>query len=413
MEHDKKERKLLTPEQAKVFLRENAITDAKGLQTALEGLYGAALQQILEAELEHELGYSKYNWKDKNTGNSRNGHSKKTVRTNFGEIELAMPRDTDAEFEPRIVKKHERSVSGRVEETVLSLYAHGMSVRDIGGQIEKIYGVDISADLVSGITDRVLPLAREWQNRQLDEVYPIIYLDGMVFKVCQDGQIVKKTVYIVYGISIEGKKDVLGIWIGEAESSKFWMKVLVDMKNRGVKDIFIACVDGLNGFGEAIAATFPKTEVQRCIVHQVRTSTKFVSYKELKGFCTDMKQIYQAPNETAGLEALDAFEAKWGKKYSYAVKSWRDNWSELSTFFRYPEEIRRLIYTTNPIESLNRRIRKATKTKSSFPTDDSVLKIIYLVVMECSEKWTLPVQNWGVVLGQLRVYFEGRVDAYL
>lgn len=413
MEQDKKERRILTPGQAKAFLRENDISDAKSLQTALEGLYGAALQQILEAELEHELGYSKYNWKDKNTDNSGNGHSKKTVRTNFGKIELAMPRDTDAEFEPRIVKKHERSVSGRVEETILSLYAHGMSVRDIGGQIEKIYGFDVSADLVSGITDRVLPLAREWQNRQLDELYPIIYLDGMVFKVCQDGQIVKKTVYIIYGISTEGKKDVLGIWIGEAESSKFWMKVLVDLKNRGVRDIFIACVDGLNGFGEAIAATFPKTEVQRCIVHQVRTSTKFVSYKDLKEFCADMKLIYRAPNEMAGLAALDAFEAKWGKKYAYAVKSWRDNWGELSTFFRYPEEIRRLIYTTNPIESLNRRIRKVTKTKSSFPTDDSVLKIIYLVVMECSEKWTLPIQNWGVVLGQLRVYFEGRVDAYL
>ena len=413
METDKKDKRILTPEQAKAFLKENDISDAKGLQNAMERLYGAAIQQILEAELEHELGYSKYNWKDKNTDNSRNGHSKKTVRTDYGEIELAIPRDTKGEFEPQIVKTHERSVSGKVEEAMLSLYAKGMSDRDIGAQIQKLYGFDISAELVSGITDRVMPLVKEWQNRPLDEVYPIVYLDGIYFKVRQDGQVVKKAIYIVYGITIEGKKDVLGIWIGEAESSKFWMKVLVDLKNRGVKDIFIACVDGLNGFGEAIAAVFPKTEVQRCIVHQVRASVKYVSYKDLKEFCADMKLIYKAPNEEAGLAALDAFEAKWGKKYAYAIKSWRDNWGELSTFFRYPEEIRRLIYTTNPIESLNRQIRKVTKTKGSFPTDDSVLKIIYLVVMECSEKWTMPIQNWGVILGQFRVYFEGRVDAYL
>lgn len=308
MENETDRKRILTREQARAFLKENNVTDGMSLENAVVGLFKEALQEALEAE--HELGYSKYNWKDKKTDNSRNGHSKKTVRSNFGEVELSVPRDAKGEFAPQIVKKNERHVSSRIEETMLSLYANGLSVRGVSEQIKKIYGVDVSAELVSGITDRVLPIAKEWQNRQLDEVYPILYLDGIVFKIKQEGQIVKKTVYLVYGITIEGRKDVLGIWIGEAESSKFWMKVLVDLKNRGVKDIFIASVDGLNGFSEAIEATFPKTEVQRCIVHQVRNSTKYVSYKDLKEFCADMKQIYEAPNEAGGLSALDAFEAK-------------------------------------------------------------------------------------------------------
>ena len=293
------------------------------------------------------------------------------------------------------------------------MYAKGMSTRDIAVPMKKIYGLELSAELISRITDKVLPIAREWQNRQLEEMYPVIFLDGAVFPVCQDGQVMKKTAYLVYGLTVDGKKDVLGIWIGEAESSKFWMKVLVDLKNRGVKDILIAVVDGLNGFIEAIKASFPKTEVQRCIVHQIRNSVKFVSYRDIREFCADMKLIYTAANEEAGLAALDAFEAKWGGKYSYAIKSWRSNWENLSTFFRYPAEIRRLIYTTNPIESLNRRIRKITKTKSSFPTDDSLMKLLYMIVIDASEKWTLPIRDWGLVVNQLRIYFSERMDAHL
>jgi len=413
MENGTDKHRLLTREQAREFLKQNNITDGQSLENAVIGIFKEALQTALEAELDHELGYSKYNWKDKRTDNSRNGHTKKTVRSNFGEVELAVPRDKNGEFEPQIVKKHDRHISSRIEETIISLYAKGLSARDTSEEIKKIFGVDVSAELVSGITDRVLPLAKEWQNRLLEELYPIVYLDGIVFKVSQDGQVVKKTVYLVCGISIDGKKDVLGIWIGEAESSKFWMKVLTDLKNRGVRDILISCVDGLKGFEEAIEAVFPKTEVQRCIVHQIRTSTRFVSYKDLKEFCADLRLIYEAPNEEAALISLDAFDAKWGKKYAYAVKSWRENWKEISTFFRFPEEIRRLIYTTNPIESLNRRIRKVTKTKGSFPTDDAVLKIIYLVIMDCSEKWTLALRNWPQIIGQLRLYFEGRIDEYI
>jgi len=405
--------KLFTREQARAFLRDNNLKDAPSIESALIAGFKELLQEALEAEMDNELGYSKYNWKNKDTGNSRNGHTKKTVRSNFGEVELNMPRDTDGEFEPVIVKKHERQVNSKIEESLISFYAKGMSERDISFSLEKIYGVELSAETISHITDKVLPIAKEWRNRSLNAMYPIVYLDGIMFNVRQDGQVVKKTVYLIYGIDIDGRKDVLGMWLGEAESSKFWMSVLVDLKNRGVKDILIAVVDGLNGFAEAIKAVFPKTEIQRCIVHQIRNSTKFVSYKDIKEFCANMKNIYTAANEKAGLKALDAFEERWNKKYPYAIKSWRAHWAELSTFFKYPPEIRKIIYTTNPIESLNRRIRKVTKTKSSFPTDDSLIKLLYLVVMDASGKWTMPARDWGAVINQLRIYFGDRMDAHL
>lgn len=400
-------------EEAKAFLKRNNIKDAKGIEDALIKQYAPLIQAALEAEMDEALGYSKYDWRDKEGSNSRNGHSKKTLQTSMGKVDLNIPRDKDGEFEPVIVKKHERTIPIRFEDVIFSLYARGMSMRDINAQMHQIYGIDLSAETISRITDKVLPVAREWQDRPLDAVYPIIYLDGIVFNVNQDGQVVKKTGYIVYGLNVQGLKEILGIWIGEAESSKFWMSVLVNLKNRGVKDILIAAVDGLKGFIEAIGATFPKTEVQKCIVHQIRTSTKFVSYKDLKQFCEDMKPIYHAPNEKAGLKALEAFEQKWGKKYQYAVKSWKDNWAALSTFYKYPEEIRRMIYTTNPIEGINRRLRKITKTKGSFPSDDALFKLLYLVVMEMTKKWSLPIQNWGIVVQQLGIYFGGRIEPYL
>ena len=332
--------KLFTREQARQFLKENDLKDADSIGDALVAQFKDLLQEALEAEMDHELGYSKYDWKNKENSNSRNGHTKKTIKSRFGEMELSTPRDTNGEFEPVVVKKHERVLSTSVEDMIISMYAKGMSTRDINAHMRKIYGVDISADMVSSITDKILPVAREWQNRPLNQFYAILYLDGVVFNVNQEGQIVKKTAYVITGITIEGAREVLGIWLGEAESAKFWMSALVSIKNRGVKDILIASIDGLNGFEQAIGSVFPQTEIQRCIVHQIRNSCKFVGWKDRKRFCADMKLIYTAPNEGAGLEALDKFESIWGSKYAYAIKGWRSNWKSLSTFFKYPGEIR-------------------------------------------------------------------------
>jgi len=385
--------KLFTREQARQWLRDNNLKDGKSIQNAFIAEIKDILQEALEEEITQGIGYSKYDWKNKPNANSRNGHTKKTVKSKFGEIELKIPRDVNGDFEPVIVKKHERTITTELEDLIIALYAKGISNRDIEAHMQQVYGLEVSAETVTRITDKILPIAREWQTRQLNEIYPIIYLDGILFSVNQDGHVIKKTVYLVYAITLEGKKDVLGIWIGEAESAKFWMTVLADLKNRGVKDILIASVDGLKGFETAIESIFPQTEVQQCIVHQIRNSTKFVNYKDRKAFCDDMKEIYTAPNEEGGMDALDRFEDKWGGKYSYAVKSWRANWTRLSTFFKYPPEIRRLMYTTNPIENLNRGIRKITKNKGSFPTDDSLFKILYLIIMDISQKWTLALPN--------------------
>jgi len=405
--------KLFTKEQIRVWLKENDLKTGASIEKAFINEIKDVLQEALEEEMTGELGYSRYDWKNKNTDNSRNGHSKKTVKSQFGEVDLDIPRDTGGEFEPVIVKKHEKSFSNSLEDMIISLFAMGTSNRDIESQMKKLYGVDVSPEMVSRITDKILPRAKEWQNRELSSLYPIIFLDGIMFNVRQDGLVVKKTAYVVFAINISGRKEVLGIWIGEAESSKFWMTVLSDLKNRGVSDVLIASVDGLNGFEEAIRASYPKTEIQRCIVHQIRNSTRYVNYKDRKQFCCDMKEIYTAPNEEAGLLALDRFEEAWKDKYLYAIKSWRTNWQCLSTFFKYPPEIRRLVYTTNPIENFNRSIRKVTKTKSSFPTDDSLFKILYLIVMDTSEKWTLPIPNWGIILNQLTVYFKDRIESYI
>jgi transposase-like protein len=405
--------KLFTREQARQWLRDNNLKDGKSIQNAFIAEIKDILQEALEEEITQGIGYSKYDWKNKPNANSRNGHTKKTVKSKFGEIELKIPRDVNGDFEPVIVKKHERTITTELEDLIIALYAKGISNRDIEAHMQQVYGLEVSAETVTRITDKILPIAREWQTRQLNEIYPIIYLDGILFSVNQDGHVIKKTVYLVYAITLEGKKDVLGIWIGEAESAKFWMTVLADLKNRGVKDILIASVDGLKGFETAIESIFPQTEVQQCIVHQIRNSTKFVNYKDRKAFCDDMKEIYTAPNEEGGMDALDRFEDKWGGKYSYEVKSWRANWTRLSTFFKYPPEIRRLMYTTNPIENLNRGIRKITKNKGSFPTDDSLFKILYLIIMDISQKWTLALPNWGMILNQLHVYFGERLERYL
>ncbi|SQC85602.1 transposase, mutator type [Clostridium perfringens] len=293
------------------------------------------------------------------------------------------------------------------------MYAKGMSTRDIANQVNEMYGMDVSPTLISNITDKIIPSIKEWQCRPLESIYPIIFMDAIHFKVKKDNSIVNKAAYAAIGVNIEGKKDVLGIWIGAAESSKYWLLVLNELKNRGVKDILIACIDGLNGFKEAIKAVYPNTEVQRCIIHQIRNSSRYLSYKDIKEFNADLKLVYTAVNEDAALQALSSLEEKWGDKYLLAIKSWRNNWEELSTFFKYPPEIRRIIYTTNAMEGYNRQLRKVTKTKIAFPTDEALLKILYLATIDITKKWVQSIRGWSQILAQLSIYFDERLDDHL
>jgi putative transposase len=404
--------KLVTKEQLKQYIKENGVTSMKDVQTMLKDVFAETLQEMLEAELDDQLGYAKHDVKHKKTTNSRNGSSKKTVTSEMGEIELDIPRDRHSEFEPQIVKKHQTHVAG-IEDQVIAMYAKGVTTRDIQDHLQQLYGVDVSPTLISNITNKIMPLVKEWQNRPLHTLYTVVFLDAVHFKVKQDGHIVNKAAYVVVGIDIEGYKDVLGIWIGENESAKFWLSVLNDLKHRGVQDILITCTDNLKGFSEAIKACFPKTDIQKCIVHQIRNSIKYVSYKDVKKVTSALKPIYTAVNEEAALQAFYEFEAEWGSKYPLVVQSWQNNWDELATFFRYPAELRKLIYTTNIIESFHRQLRKVTKGKSIFPNDDSLLKMLYLATQDVTRKWTGRVQNWGQVLAQLLIFFEDRVRPYV
>ena len=383
-------------------------SDASDVQEMLKDLLGDTLQGMLEGEMDQKLGYSKYDYQNKDTDDSRNGYSKKKVISSVGEIELDIPRDRKGEFEPQIVKKNQTDISN-IEDQVLSMYAKGMTTRDISTHLKSVYGVDASAEMISHMTDRILPIAKEWQNRPLEKKYAIVFMDAVHFHVRQDSQTIKKAVYVAIGIRLNGRKEVLGMWVGGNESAKYWLGVLNEIKNRGVEDIMIVSVDGLTGFGDAIGAVFPKAEIQRCIVHQVRYSTKFVNYKDLKPFVKDLKEIYQASTEDLALENLDHFEEKWGKKYPSSVASWRNNWSQLSTFFKYPVEIRKIIYTTNSIENFNRQLRKVTKAKTIFPTDDSLFKVLYLAMCDITEKWTGAGWNWGQTLDQLCIHFGDRI----
>ena len=397
-----------TDDQIKQLIKQKNLKTAGDVQEMLKEMFGKTLEHMLEAELENQLGYSKYNYKEKNTENSRNGYSKKKVRSDYGEMDLQIPRDRNSEFEPVVVEKHQNDISG-IEDQIISMYAKGMTVRDIQDHLRNIYGMEASPQLISNVTDKLLPVIREWQNRPLQEIYPIVFLDAIHYKVRVEGHVVSKAAYVAIGIGIEGLKEVLGIWIGENESAKFWLNVLNELKNRGVKDILILSVDNLSGISEAIRASFPETQIQKCIVHQIRNSCKFVSYKDLRQFTSDLKPIYRSISEEDGLAALEVFADKWESKYPLAVRSWRNNWSEISTFFRYPEAIRKLIYTTNMIESFHRQLRKVTKSKSIFPTDDSLLKMLYLATMDVSRKWNSKVSNWGMILSQFTIYFEDRL----
>lgn len=394
------------------MIEEYGIKDMNDVHEFVKMLTAETIQAALDAELEGELGYSKYDYKNKQTENSRNGYTKKTVQGNTGEMEIKIPRDREGEYEPQLVKKHQTDVSS-IEDKVIFLYSQGVSTRDIQKTMQEMYGIDVDDSRVSKITDKILPVIKEWQERPLQSVYAMMILDAVHYSVRDNGIVTKKAAYVAIGTDLDGKKDVLGIWLGASESSKYWLSVLNGLKNRGVQDILIASVDGLSGFVEAINAAYPQTEVQRCIIHQIRSSTRYVSYKDVKQFTADLKPIYKAPTEEVALAALDEFEAKWGSKYALGVKSWRANWNELSTMFKYPPEIRKLIYTTNAIENFNRQLRKVTKTKSAFVSDDALMKILYLATMSIVDKWTMPIKDWGLILDNLMIFFGDRVNITL
>ena len=396
----------------KELIAEYGIKDMNDVHDFVKMLTAETIQAALDAELDSELGYSKYDYKNKQTSNSRNGYSPKTVQGSMGEVEIQVPRDREGEFEPQLVKKHQTDISS-IEDKVIFLYSQGVSTRDIQKTMQEMYGIDVDDSRVSKITDKILPLIKEWQERPLQSVYAMVILDAIHYNVRDNGIVGKKAAYVAIGTDLEGKKDVLGIWLGANESAKYWLSVLNGLKNRGVSDILIASVDGLSGFVEAIQAAFPKTEVQRCIIHQIRASSRYVSYKDIKQFTADLKPVYKAPTEEIALAALDEFEAKWGSKYPLGVKSWRVNWTELSTMFKYPPEIRKLIYTTNAIENFNRQLRKVTKTKSAFVSDDALIKILYLTTMHIVDKWTMPIRDWGIILDNLMIYFGDMVNIAL
>ena len=367
------------------------------------------IEDSLDAEMDEHLGYVRYDTKEKETDDSRNGHSSKTLRTSFGDMPIQVPRDRKGEFDPVILKKNQTSISQDVEEKIISMYAKGMTTTDIGEHIQDIYGIDVSESTVSRITDKVLPAAKEWQQRPLESVYAVMFMDAIHYHVRSEGQIVKKAVYIAIGIDLDGRKDVLGMWVGENESAKYWATVLNSLRNRGVEDVFIACTDNLTGFSNAIEAVYPKADIQNCIIHQLRNSSKYVSYKDLKALMADLKEVYAAVDEPSAEEALNRFAEKWDKKYPKISASWRENWANLSTYFKFPEELRRLIYTTNAIEGFNRQLRKVTKSKAVFPTDDSLFKMLYLAMLDITKKWTGRRQDWSVIHAQLSVYYADRM----
>lgn len=391
------------------LLQESNISSMEDIQELFKETIAEFMENGLDAELDEELGYSRYDYKNKDTDNSRNGHSSKTLKTSFGEVDIDIPRDRKGEFDPMILKKNQTSISQDVEEKILSMYAKGMTTSDIETHIRDIYGLQISDTTISRITDKILPIAKEWQQRPLEPIYAVVFLDAIHYHVRSEGQIVKKAVYIAIGVNLDGKKDVLGMWVGENESAKYWASVLNGLRNRGVEDIFIACTDNLTGFDAAIEAVFPQTEIQNCIIHQLRNSSKYVSYKDIKALMADLKAVYAAVDEGSALDALDIFAETWDKKYPKISKSWRENWANLSTYFKYPVEVRRLIYTTNTIEGFNRQLRKVTKSKAVFPTDDSLLKMLYLAMIDITKKWTGRRQDWGIIHAQLSIYFNDRM----
>ena len=376
------------------------------LEAFLSQLHKRGVEQMLEGELDAHLDYLKHQRSE--NPNSRNGKSKKSIKTSYGESQIEVPRDRDGSFEPELVPKRSRLAKG-IESMVISLYAKGMSNSDIESQIAELYDFRISTSAISKITDKISEDILAWQNRPLESQYLIVWMDGIVFKVRENSRVINKTIYLAVGLKNDGKKEVLGLWLGQNEAASFWMGVLTDLKTRGVEDILITVTDNLTGFSKTIRSVFPQAQIQICVVHQIRAACRYVSYKDRKAFTKDMKPIYEAPNREAAWAALEAFESNWDHKYPYAIKSWKNNWEELSTFFDFPAEIRKIIYTTNLIENLNGKIRKYTKNKMSFPTDKALKKSVYLAIFEITKKWTMPIRNWPIILNQFIAIFEERV----
>lgn len=391
---------------SKMLIEEYQPETVQDLQEALKDLLGDTMEQMLKAELDEHLDYE-YGEKPLSL-NTRNGSSKKTVKSSYGNIDLNIPRDREGSFEPQALKKYQKDISN-IENQIISMYAKGMTTRDISTHIKEIYGFGISESMVSKITNKILPTIEEWQNRPLEKVYPFVFLDAIHYHVRENNIVVKKAVYIALGYNTEGYKEILGMWVGENESSKYWLLVLNQLKERGLEDILIVSTDNLSGFSQAIESVYPKTEIQKCVIHQIRNSTKFVSYRDIKELMKDLKTVYKASTEELALSNLDIFEKKWSKKYPMCVNSWRNNWAELSTYFKYPEGIRKLIYTTNSIENFNRQLRKVTKNKTIFPNDYALQKSLYLAMVDASSKWTSRIRGWDQILSQLSIFFEGRI----
>ncbi|MBA4313043.1 MAG: IS256 family transposase [Chlorobiaceae bacterium] len=386
--------------------------DLMGKDGAIKKLITSSLETMLETELTEHLGYEKYPANGKNSGNSRNGKNSKTLKNDQGEIDIAVPRDRNGSFDPVVVKKYERTL-GPIEDKIISMYAKGMSTRDIQSHIQEIYGMDMSATLISNMTEKIIDLAKQWQNRVLENIYPIVFFDAIHYKVQDEGKVVTKAAYTALGVDINGKKDLLGLWVGQVEGSHFWLNIMTELKNRGVEDILISCIDGLKGFPEAINTVFPKTEIQLCVIHLIRATLKYIAWKDMKAFMKDLKKVYGATTEEAALMELENLESVWGKKYPLPVKTWKQNWSNVSTFLKYPEEIRRLIYTTNIVESLHRQFRKVTKSKTIFPNDDSLKKMLFLAYRDISKKWTMTLRDWSIVISHFSVIFNDRLAKYL
>lgn len=411
-------RKKDTPQKAMMrqfmqsYLKENdvRIKDGTDVNSIMRDMMSVILEGALDEELEQELGYSKYDYRNKDTGNSRNGHSRKSMHASYGDMQIDVPRDRNGEFEPQIVKKYQNTITQDMEEKIISMYAKGMTTADIEIHMKELYDIDISDSTISRITDKIMPVVKEWQERPLEPIYAAAFMDAIHYHVRSEGRIVKKAVYIALGVDMEGHKDILGMYIGENESAKFWLSVLNGLKNRGVEDILVVCIDGLGGFPQAIEAVYPDAEIQHCIIHQIRNTTKFVSYRDTKELMADLRRVYTAATEETALNELELFNNKWCKKYPKIYKSWSDNWATLSTYFKYPEPVRKLIYTTNAIEGFNRQLRKVTKSKTVFPTDNSLLKMLYLATMDITKKWTGRRKDWGEIRSQLEIYFEERLD---
>jgi putative transposase len=387
-----------------------SMDDFFGKEGIFARLFANTLEQMLESELTEELGYEPYEAKGRNSGNNRNGSYEKKVRTSEGEMTIQVPRDRNGEFAPQILKKHS-SNTNELENKIIGMYSKGISVRDIQDTLEELYGIEVAPATISAITDKVWGLVESWQNRPLSSIYPIVYLDAIHINLRRDGKVENTAVYIVLGVDLEGHRDVLGHWIGTgAESANFWLSVITDLQTRGVKDIFIACMDGLTGFKEAVLAIFPKTQIQRCVIHQIRNSLKYIPWKDRKAFVEDLKLVYQAATRETAEANLVKLSDKWRGKYAVAVRSWENNWNDLATFFDYPAEIRRLIYTTNTVEGYNRQLRKVIKTKGGFPNGEALRKLLFLATRDISKKWSTTIFSWTVILNQLAIRFEDRLS---